>query len=343
MSTAISLFPASEHLEAGHPESPARLQVITDLFHSNGVFERITIVEPVRASTDQIVAVHDPQLVELVADRCTQGFGHLDADTYFTPATFESAKFAAGTVCKLTDIVMDQKASNAFAVVRPPGHHAEKNRVGGFCIFNNVAIAATHLQDRHDIRRILIIDFDVHHGNGTQEIFYRDPEVLFISLHLYHPYFYPGSGWLTETGAGDGLGKTINVPFQPGAGNFSYARIFDEIIRPVSERFEPGYILVSAGFDAHWRDPLASAGLSLAGYYEISRKIVQLAEDLCKGRSTFVLEGGYHREALSYGVLNVVNGLAKKDVLIDPLGKSPFREPDIDSLIQELQSLHLLY
>jgi len=343
VNTAIGLFPATSHLEAGHPESPGRLRAVTDLLHSYKVFDRVATVKPASANTDQILTVHDPRMVGLVAKRSDEGYGHLDADTYFTPGTFDSARFAAGTVCTLTDIVMAQEVTNSLALIRPPGHHAERGRVGGFCIFNNVAIAARHLQARHSIRRILIIDFDVHHGNGTQEIFYSDPDILFISVHLYYPFFYPGSGWLTETGLGDGRGKTINVPLQPGSGDMSYGRIFDEIIRPVSERFVPEYLLVSAGFDAHWKDPLASAGLSLSGYYELSGKIVELAEDLCSGRCTIVLEGGYHLEALSFGVLNVVNRLSKNDVMIDPLGPSPYAEPDIDPLIQDLHSLHLLY
>lgn len=330
-------------MEVGHPESPERLRSISDLLQRYEVFNRVELVEPAIASTDQIEAVHDPRLVERVKARCDTGYGHLDADTYYTPATFEAAMFAAGTVCKLTDVVMAEEASNSFALIRPPGHHAEKDRVGGFCIFNNVAIAARHLQTRYDIGRILIIDFDVHHGNGTQEIFYSDPEILFISLHLYYPFFYPGSGWLTDAGSGEGQGTTINVPFQAGAGDQSYTRIFDEIVRPASESFKPEYMLISAGFDAHWMDPLASAGLTLSGYHVLTRRIIELAQDLCIGRCTFVLEGGYHQEALSYGVLNVLNGLSLNGDIVDPFGPSPYREPDIEPLIKDLLSLHLLY
>jgi acetoin utilization deacetylase AcuC-like enzyme len=329
-------------MEVGHPENPGRLRAVIDLLAHYQRPVGTSTLDPVAAGHEQLAQVHDQSLINLVKQTASRGDGHLDADTYVTAASYEQARLAVGTTCKLVDAVMEQEANNAFALVRPPGHHAERGKVGGFCLFNNIAVAARHVQAKYNVERVLIIDFDVHHGNGTQEIFYADPNVLFASMHLYHPFFYPGSGSAEEIGAGAGTGATLNIPFPPGAGDDSYEQALREVIIPLSSRFKPEFILVSAGFDAHWIDPLASAGLSLAGYSIIAQQILVLANDVCDGRCVFVLEGGYHREALSFGVLNVLNVLDSRDEVVDPLGLSPNSEPDIKPLIQRLRTLHLL-
>jgi acetoin utilization deacetylase AcuC-like enzyme len=236
---------------------------------------------------------------------------------------------------------MTGSVKNGFALVRPPGHHAKIAQVGGFCLFNNIAAAARQAQVIHGAEKILIIDFDVHHGNGTQDIFYADPNVLLISLHLFHYFFYPGSGAVEEIGTGPGRGATINVPFGPGAGDHWYERAFKEIVQPVSAQFQPDIILVSAGFDAHWNDPLASANLSLVGYTQMAREILALADMHCEGRVLFVLEGGYHLDALAHGVLNVIYALIGYDEISDPLGPSPQREADMSALLAAVERIHL--
>ena len=342
MTTALGFVPADEHMEVGHPEFPGRLRAIIDLLALNKGSAGSSTMAPVAAEYEQLAQVHEQSLISLVKETSMRGDGHLDADTYVTAASYEQAKLAVGTTCKLVDAVMAQEVDNAFALVRPPGHHAERRKVGGFCLFNNIAVAARHVQVKYGLERVLVIDFDVHHGNGTQEIFYADPSVLFASMHLYHPFFYPGSGSAEEIGAGEGAGTTLNIPFPPGAGDASYEQALREVVIPLSSRFRPEFILVSAGFDAHWIDPLASAGLSLSGYSKIAQQILVLANDVCGGRCVFVLEGGYHLEALALGVLNVLKVLGNSDEVVDPLGLSPYGEPDIKPLIKRLRTLHLL-
>jgi acetoin utilization deacetylase AcuC-like enzyme len=236
---------------------------------------------------------------------------------------------------------MEGGASNGFALVRPPGHHAERDQVGGFCLFNNVAVAARQMQARHGASKVVILDFDVHHGNGTQAIFYEDPSVLYISLHMFAPFFYPGTGSANEIGRHEGLGTNLNVPFGARAGDDAYRMAFDDLIEPVIVNFAPDAILVSAGFDAHWQDPLAAAAMSLTGYAGITRTIIELADRCCQGRLLFVLEGGYHFQALSHGVLNVVNALTGKDSISDPLGSSPYSSPDVTKILAQLKRQHL--
>ncbi len=342
MTTALGCVPATEHTLIGHPENAKRITAILELLEREGIIADLVNLEPKLASREQLARVHSHRLIEQVEQASSRGGGRLDADTYTTSATYREARYATGTVCALADEIASGKVENGIALVRPPGHHAEANRVGGFCLFNNVAAATRHILARYSLERVAIIDFDVHHGNGTQDIFYEDPSVLFVSMHLFHPFFYPGTGAISETGSGLGLGSTLNIPFSPGAGDQSYDRVFKNIIRPILMLFKPEFILVSAGFDAHWADPLAAAGLSLAGYANISREIINIALDLCAGKVMFVLEGGYHLDALAYGVLNVIYALIGRDEIVDPLGPSQYLEPDITVLLAQLQRLHLL-
>lgn len=341
MNTLLSYVPSKEHTLVGHPENAERMVVVMELLEPSGLLDDVLPVEPRLATEEQLLRVHDRSMVDRVRRASTSGSQRLDPDTYVTPASYGSARLAVGGTCAAVDMILSGEATNGLALVRPPGHHADRLRVGGFCLFNNIAVAARQAQVIHGIDRVMIIDFDVHHGNGTQAIFYDDPSVFFISLHLYHRFFYPGTGSLTETGSGAGRGATLNVPLPPGAGDNCYRRTFEEVIEPVSAAFGPELILVSAGFDAHWADPLAAASLSLAGYAWMIRELIGMAEHLCRGRILFVLEGGYQRHVLAYGVLNLLGSLLGSDEFLDPLGPSLDPEPDISYLVKQLQTMDL--
>jgi acetoin utilization deacetylase AcuC-like enzyme len=247
---------------------------------------------------------------------------------------------AAGGLVEATRAVLDGELENAFAMVRPPGHHALRARGMGFCLFNNVAVAARYAQAERGLDRILIMDFDVHHGNGTQDEFDADPAVMFISTHQY-PH-YPGTGYWNETGRGDGEGSIINVPLGGGVGDEGFSRIFQEIVAPAAWRFQPDLILVSAGYDAHWDDPLAYMHLSIGGYAAIAQALKDLAEELCGGRVVFTLEGGYHLDALAYSVLNTFGVLLGDEAwqLVDPLGPSPSREQPVTEIVERVRQIH---
>lgn len=340
--TALSFVPALAHTLRSHPENHRRVQGLLSFFDREGILQSLRRVDVRPADAGLLGQVHSKGLLEELRRACLNGVGRMDADTYIVPESYELARMAAGGCCALVDAVYSGGMRNGLAVVRPPGHHAQRDSVGGFCLINNVAVAAKYAQIAHRLRRVLIVDFDVHHGNGTQDIFYSDPDVLFISLHLYHPFFFPGTGGIDEIGRGQGRGTTVNVPFPPEVGDLGYARVLKEVVAPRARSFEPELVLVSAGFDAHWRDPLARALLTLEGYAEICKQLNVLADGLCNGRIIYVLEGGYDREALHHGLLNLVQGLLGHDNVQDPLGSAPGRERDVTNLLVQLQKLHLL-
>ena len=309
---------------------------------TSGMMADVTAVSPQPAAIEQLRRVHSASLIEQIRYVSAMGGGLLDyGDTYATAESYELAQLAAGGCCAAVDRIMTGQAKNGLALVRPPGHHAETHRVSGFCLFNNIAVTARHAQAVHGVERTLIFDFDVHHGNGTQEIFYYDDSVLFVSMHLFAPYFYPGVGSLDEIGGGKGMGYTLNVPLPPGVGDEGYSRLLNEVVIPKAVAFHPELILVSIGFDAHWQDPLARAGLSLKGYAHITRQLLRLADACCNGRILFILEGGYHLDVLTIGVQNVLNTLLGRDEIHDPLGPAPFAESDITQLIADLRRRHL--
>jgi acetoin utilization deacetylase AcuC-like enzyme len=289
---------------------------------------------------ERLERCHEPRYVEQVQRVARQGGGHLDMDTYVRPASYDAALMAAGGLVEATRAVLDGEVDNAFGLVRPPGHHALRARGMGFCLFNNVAVAAHYALAERDLDRVLIVDFDVHHGNGTQDEFESDPAVMYISTHQY-PH-YPGTGYWSETGQGDGAGSIVNVPLGGGVGDEGFGRIFEEIVGPAAWRFQPQLILVSAGYDAHWDDPLAYLQLSVSGYAAIARALKELAAELCDGRLVFTLEGGYHLEALAYAILNSFAVLLGDDdwQLIDPLGPSPRRERPVDDIVARVRQTH---
>lgn len=342
MSTAFVYAPAQGHTLAHHPENARRLAGILPRLEEEGLLAELTRLEPQPAGDDQIERVHTPAYRNYVQALSARGGGHLNPDTYLTSASYDLALLAAGGCLAVVDAVADGRAANGLALVRPPGHHAFAGRGEGFCLFNNIAIAARHAQVVHGWERLLIFDFDVHHGNGTQDIFYADEAVLFISLHMQGAFFYPGSGRKAETGIGAGRGTTINIPFPPGVGDTGYGKAMAGLVEPAVRRFRPELILVSAGFDAHWQDPLAAAELSLTGYQEMVRRLLALAEELCGGHIVFVLEGGYFLPALEMGIVNLVNALTGRAAFHDPLGPSPRPETEVTNLLSWLKQRHLL-
>lgn len=342
MSTLLVYAPAMAHTKLYHPENSSRIANLLHELERFGLLEQLRAVDPVLSREEQLRRVHTEGLIEFIKGVCSRGGGLLDqGDTYATAKSYDLARLAVGGTCLALDKIMSGVASNGFALVRPPGHHAETDHISGFCLFNNVAAAARQAQFAHGLKRVMILDFDVHHGNGTQEIFFEDDSVLFVSMHLFAPYFYPGIGGFHEVGTRKGRGYTLNVPFPPGVGDRGYLKALNDYVRPLARRFKPEILLVSAGFDAHWRDPLAMASLSLTGYALMTQTLVRMADELCRGRILFVLEGGYQQEVLTYGIVNVFSALLGYDSVYDPYGASPEGERNVDDLIEQLKTRDL--
>jgi acetoin utilization deacetylase AcuC-like enzyme len=286
---------------AGHPERPERLTAIVERLKRQGVFSELVPLPPVAASSEWVTTVHAPEYVERVRKSCRAGTGYVDTpDAPASTNSYEVALAAAGGVLSAVDAVMDGRTRNAFCAVRPPGHHALKDRAMGFCLFDNVAIAAKYIQKKHKLARVLIVDWDVHHGNGTQAAFYDDPTVLYFSVH--QSPFYPGSGSADEKGAGKGVGFTLNVPLPAGCGDADYRRAFEEKLKPAAAAFKPDFVLISAGFDAAQGDLLGRMKITPEGYAALTRIVKGIADQHCKGRLVSVLEGGYNLESLAASV-----------------------------------------
>jgi acetoin utilization deacetylase AcuC-like enzyme len=295
-----------EHdMGAYHVESPQRLAYIyRELDDLKGLFEEIP---PRQATREEITAVHDPKYVDRIAATAGYPEVHLDADTSTSARSYEVALLAAGGVLAAIDAVING-LTNAFALVRPPGHHAERDRAMGFCIFNNVAIGAHYALSKHKIERVLIIDWDLHHGNGTQHAFYADDRVLYFSTHQYP--FYPGTGQYTEIGEGKGKGYTVNIPLSPGCGDAEYANLFRHILRPICLEYQPQLILVSAGFDIYHQDPLGGMAITEQGFARLADICMEMAQQVCAGRVVMTLEGGYNLEGQARSVREVVRRMA---------------------------------
>jgi acetoin utilization deacetylase AcuC-like enzyme len=330
-----------EHKLPGHPESPDRLERVMETLESERILDRLVPLEPKAATAAEIETVHSSAHRFRVQQVSARGGGHLDPDTYVNEHSYEAALLAAGGAITAVRAVIGGVVDNAFCLVRPPGHHATPDRGMGFCLFNNIAIAARVAQDEHKLERVMIVDYDVHHGNGTQDVFIEDPSILFFSTHQYG-YFYPGTGSWRENGRREGIGTTINVPLPSGVGDTGYMAVFRDLLWPAAKRFRPQLILVSAGFDAHWSDPLAAMQLSLTGYANLVRELCHIAKSLCDGRIVFTLEGGYHLDVLAYSTLNTFYILLGEDKAIDPIGPAPFDEKPVDELVKQLQEFHEL-
>lgn len=327
----IAVFAAAdldEHtMPAGHPERRGRLDASLAGIPAAGLADAVRMIEPRLATVDELTRVHDADLVARIRDFCAAGGGGIDADTYVAPGSWTTARRAAGAVLDAVDVLDRGEADVAFAASRPPGHHAEAATSMGFCLFNNVAVAAAALVDRGE--RVAIVDWDVHHGNGTQDIFYDVPDVLYVSTH--QSPLYPGTGRLTETGGGLAPFTNLNLPFPPGTRGDVYRRVLDDVIAPVVERFAPTWLLISAGFDAHRNDPLASMQLTSCDYADLALRLAQLVP---ARRTVVALEGGYDFEALSMSTGATLSALVGEDFRPEAASSGEIGEPVITAARQ---------
>ncbi len=332
MNTIYTFVPSPGHVYPDHPERPARLDILQPRLQSLGA----EWIETKPATTEQIAYVHRPKLVSALERVCReQAPAIIDyAPTYVTRSSFDDALLASGGVITCVDAVVRGEAKNAFAIVRPPGHHAEPDRAMGFCIFNNIAIGARYAVEQ-GLQRVMVIDYDAHHGNGTQAAFFNEERLAFLSTHQWG--IYPGTGWIND--APQAKQRIVNVPLPAYSGDQAYEQVADRIFRPFVKSFQPQLILISVGFDAHWSDPITTLGLSTAGYQLLAKKVTSLAEEFCDGKIVFVLEGGYDP-------VNVANGA--ETVFIAATGKgqsevndpNPNPEPDCEPRIEEVRQWH---
>jgi acetoin utilization deacetylase AcuC-like enzyme len=325
-----------DHDLPGHPEHAGRLRAVWRCFEHSGLLPRLHVLEAQPCDDAHITAVHSAAylsaLDRIAGQERTQ---HLDADTYVNPESPQIARLAAGAAVMAVAGILQGDFPSAVVAARPPGHHAIASRGMGFCLLNNIAIAAEYAVRVHGLRRVMIVDYDVHHGNGTEAIFYQRPDVLFVSTHQFP--LYPMTGHISDRGAGAGIGATLNLPMPAGCGDQRYREVFEQVIVPAAQRFQPQLMLVSAGYDAHWADPLAGMQLTLRGFHALSVMLRDLAQALCGGRIAFIMEGGYHVEALGHGMVNLAR-LLLGEPCADPLGP-PERstpEPDVSPLIAQV-------
>ena len=294
----------------GHPETSQRLVSAHAVLSSQNWYSNLARVKPRDAEIKWIETIHQPHYIQRVESSCATGMSMIDTpDVQISAESYSASLRAAGSLLELADQIITGKVDNGFAMVRPPGHHAENSTAMGFCLFNSIAIAARYLQQQHGLQRILILDWDVHHGNGTQHAFEEDSDVLFISLHQY-PH-YPGTGALYETGTGRGLGATLNCPMNAGLGDDAYREAFNDKVMPAARNFKPDAVLISAGFDAHYADPLGGIRLDTNSYRWMTEEMMSLADQYCEGRLLSVLEGGYDFQALAECVTEHVRILSQ--------------------------------
>ena len=329
-----------EHDTGDHVENSRRLVAAMSCLKETGIKRQLTCLPPRPASLEELEMIHTPEYISYAKSKAEKGGGWLDPDTVMSPKSYEAALYAAGGLMVAVEAVMKGEEDSAFALVRPPGHHAIHDRAMGFCIFNNMAIAAKFALSKFNLDRILIADFDVHHGNGTQDAFYADPKVLYFSTHQYP--FYPGTGWMDETGTDEGERTTVNFPMAAGWGDEEHLRAFNEVLVPVARRFQPQFILVSAGFDAHWADPLAMMQVSVTGFAQMAMVLKELAAQLCQGYLVFTLEGGYNLQVVASSLKAVFDVLLGNSEIDDPLGKASMtRKPErFDEHIEAIKKIH---
>ena len=357
MTTVFTFVPAPQHEYPDHPERPGRLDELALKLASFQAEQ----LDARPAKHEEIARVHTPRLITGLERVCReQAPGIIDyAPTFVTESSFEDAMLAAGATLSCARSVIAKEAKNAFAIVRPPGHHAEPDQAMGFCIFNNIAVTARDAL-AHGLERVMVVDYDAHHGNGTQAVFLDDERTAYLSTH--QAGIYPGTGHIGD--APHAKGRIVNVPLPAYAGDQAFARITDEVIQPMVENFEPDMLFVSAGFDSHWSDPLTMLGLSSAGFFSISKRLVELAEEHCNGKIVFVLEGGYDPTNVANGVGAVFKALAGRtaprlgptpsrggrpmgsrpglnsDIEFDAGDASPHGEPDVEALLEEVRKWH---
>ncbi len=324
-----------------HPENAQRLVAIDKELERRGLWDKLTPVQARLATNEELLWAHSQNYIDEIESISEYGGGFFDpyvGDTYLNEVTFDAAKMAAGGAIQMNLAVYDRQVDNGFALLRPPGHHALESKAMGFCLFNSDVIAARALQKYRGVKRVAIVDFDVHHGNGTQDLTIDDPSIMAVSIHQ-HPY-WPMTGLAEMTGTGEAKGTNVNCPFGSGAGNQAYLRVFDEVILPKLQDFKPEQIIVFAGYDAHWRDPLAEHRVSVDGFNHLLQRLKKTAQDLCGGRLALSLGGGYELEPLAHCVAGNFEVLLDEPLTPDPLGESPRLENDYSEQLEKLKSIH---
>ncbi|MBX7213952.1 MAG: histone deacetylase [Thermoflexales bacterium] len=323
-----------------HPECKGRLQRVMQLLTDTQLTQSASAIPFEAASKAALATVHDADYIDELDRFCIHGGGMVGADTYAVEESFDVAALAVGATQAATRAVMRGDLERAFALVRPPGHHAFADHGEGFCLFNNTAFAARVAIDEFGLERVMILDWDVHHGNGTQAIFYQDPRVLYLSTH--QSPLYPGSGEAEEIGHGAGVGTTINVPLPPGVGDAGFGYVWEKIVVPATRRYRPQLIIVSAGYDAHWREQLFQVRMraSLTGFSAMGRSLSDLADEFCGGKLLAVLEGGYDFDVLANGVRNTMHNLLGLASVVDPYGIYMGGETPIEKHVALIRRIH---
>jgi acetoin utilization deacetylase AcuC-like enzyme len=332
-------------MDPGHPESPERLRAIYQMLEEEqmrGLWLEEVIPRP--ATREELETIHAPTYIDLIASTAGKTCVRLDGDTSTSARSYEAALLAAGGLLELIKTVVEGQLDNGFALVRPPGHHAERDRAMGFCLFNNVAIGAQYAIRKYSLERILVMDWDVHHGNGTQKSFYEDPRVLYFSTHRYGS-FYPGTGAAAETGSGKGKGFNVNVPLSPGCGDGEYGNIFEFFLKPIALEYRPQLILVSAGFDIHYDDPLGGMEVTEKGFAKMTQVLMEIAKQTAQGRMVITLEGGYDISGQRRSVKAVLTELAQASPLdkSDLLEKEKASYPRIKDYLLQLKEIQKPY
>ncbi len=329
----------ADHCTApGHPECSERMDVLQRMAQAPDMCNHFRFIEPRRAEKEELLAVHSPDYIQCLTDTEGKACTYLDADTQTSPFSHETALLAAGGLCRAIELVQSGQLDNAFALVRPPGHHAERSKAMGFCLYNNVAVATRYAQSHLDLKRIMVLDWDLHHGNGTQHCFEDDPSVLFVSVHQVSSF--PGSGKLSEVGKGNGTGLTVNLPLLAGSGDGEYTALFEKVLKPIALEFNPDIILVSAGFDIHIDDPLGGMRVSPQGFAALTRSILDTADACCQGKVVMSLEGGYGLEGLEASVRMVLREMAGLQItdLEDIIAKADTKRLSV--LLSRIRRIH---
>jgi len=319
-----------------HPERVDRLRVIYDFLEREENRDKFVFPDFEPVDVDILGRNHTEGLIDRVSKTAGKTYDYLDQDTATSSKSWEAALLAAGSMIKGVDMLVAGEVDNGFALVRPPGHHAEKDRAMGFCLFNNIAVAAHYAQTVHNMERVMIVDWDLHHGNGTQNSFYGTDRVLYVSTHQFP--FYPGTGALQEAGIDGGEGYTVNIPLPGGLGDEEYAAIFNDIVVPVGRAYDPDIILVSAGFDIYHGDPLGSMSVKTAGFAYMSRVLVELAEQVCGGKVLVTLEGGYNLKGQRDGALAVLAELLGGP--LDEDGREFYLDDETETLLRQARGSH---
>ncbi len=303
-------------MSPGHPESPNRLRSAMNSIITVGLLDnpQVNLLTPQKASLDKIHPIHDEAYLEGIRAKSERGGGFYSPETVVNAHTYNAALFAAGGGIEAVDRIMQGDSNNAFVLCRPPGHHAEHRRAYGFCFINNIAVAAEHLLNDYDMQRIMIIDYDAHHGNGTQRTFYSSSNVLYVGLHQDGRTLFPGSGFPNEVGEGVGKGYTINFAMYPGAGDISYGLVFDRVMDALFKSYEPEFLLVSVGYDGHFRDSMTSLGLTTSGFAMMNSRLNQLSKSYTDGKIACFLEGGYNLDVMGMCSLNLLQELSGLEV-----------------------------